>query len=217
MIADRIFAVVVCFVVVLGRAEAQEAEAPRDEFDVVKTAEALMSRSGTSEALSDFEAAWKPSFVPMLVDALRVVGLGPQGDKIATTLNRRTGQRFGIDVSAWFDWIWKQKIVPHPRYADVKSTLYGRIDPRFARYFDSARTTRIRLDEVRWGGVVQDGIPPLRNPAMLSVGKAKYLADTDVVFGIEINGDVRAYPKRILAWHEMFTDKVGGVHVTGVY
>ncbi|NET38537.1 MAG: DUF3179 domain-containing protein, partial [Cyanothece sp. SIO1E1] len=29
------------------------------------------------------------------------------------------------------------------------------------------------------------------------------------VFGIAVNGDVRAYPKRILAWHEMFVDTVG--------
>ena len=34
---------------------------------------------------------------------------------------------------------------------------------------------------------------------------------------IEVNGDARAYPKRILAWHELFTDTVGGVAVAGVY
>ncbi|MGI9305345.1 MAG: DUF3179 domain-containing (seleno)protein, partial [Gammaproteobacteria bacterium] len=33
----------------------------------------------------------------------------------------------------------------------------------------------------------------------------------------ELNGDARAYPKRILAWHEMFVDKVGGEDVAGVY
>jgi hypothetical protein len=99
----------------------------------------------------------------------------------------------------------------------VKSVIYRRIDPRFAGYFSSSRETSIRLDEVRWGGVVQDGIPPLRQPTMLSAGEADYLSDGDVVFGIEVNGDVRAYPRRILAWHEMFTDKVGGIEVTGVY
>jgi hypothetical protein len=46
---------------------------------------------------------------------------------------------------------------------------------------------------------------------------AGYLADTNIVFGIEVNGDARAYPKRILAWHEMFVDQVGGVPVAGVY
>ena len=65
--------------------------------------------------------------------------------------------------------------------------------------------------------MVQDGIPPLRNPEMISVEEADYLGDNNIVFGIEINGDVRAYPKRILAWHEMFTDIIGGVEIAGVY
>ena len=52
---------------------------------------------------------------------------------------------------------------------------------------------------------------------MLPANDAHYLADTDVVFGIELNGDARAYPKRILAWHEMFKDTIGGESVCGVY
>lgn len=55
---------------------------------------------------------------------------------------------------------------------------------------------------------MQDGIPPLRGPDMITASEADYLSDDDVVFGIEVNGDVRAYPKRILAWHEMFVDTV---------
>ena len=70
---------------------------------------------------------------------------------------------------------------------------------------------------VRWGGVRQDGIPPLRRPKMIAAQDAAYLEDEHVVFGLEVEGDARAYPKRILAWHEMFVDKVGGVPVAGVY
>ena len=101
---------------------------------------------------------------------------------------------------------------------NFKAEFYKEIDEDFARYFEGrAEQARIRLDEVRWGGVLQDGIPPLRNPKMLNVKQAKFMGDDDIVFGIEVNGDVRAYPKRILAWHEMFTDTVGNVDVTGVY
>ena len=52
---------------------------------------------------------------------------------------------------------------------------------------------------------------------MLNADEADYLDDDNIVFGIEINGDARAYPKRILAWHEMFTDTIGGVDIAGVY
>ncbi len=91
------------------------------------------------------------------------------------------------------------------------------IDPKFAGYFSSDRTFKIRLDEIRWGGVKQDGIPPLRSPKMILAKEAKYLDDGNIVFGIEVNGDARAYPKRIMAWHEMFVDKVGETPVAGVY
>ena len=52
---------------------------------------------------------------------------------------------------------------------------------------------------------------------MISAHQATYLSNSDVVFGIEVDGDFRAYPKRILAWHEMFTDTIQGVPLAGVY
>ncbi len=51
---------------------------------------------------------------------------------------------------------------------------------------------------------------------MITVGDADYLDDSNIVFGIEINGDARAYPKRILAWHELLTDTIGNPSQTGV-
>ena len=38
-----------------------------------------------------------------------------------------------------------------------------------------------------------------------------------VVFGVVVNGRARAYPKRIIAWHEMVLDQLGGVELTLVY
>ena len=62
-----------------------------------------------------------------------------------------------------------------------------------------------------------DGIPALDNPAMLAADKAHYLGPMDPVFGIVINGDARAYPLRILDWHEMANDVVGGVPISLAY
>jgi hypothetical protein len=47
--------------------------------------------------------------------------------------------------------------------------------------------------------------------------EAGWLKDGHVVFGVEIGGEARAYPKRILAWHELARDRVGGVPITLVY
>jgi Protein of unknown function (DUF3179) len=43
------------------------------------------------------------------------------------------------------------------------------------------------------------------------------LSDSDLVLGININGDIRAYPLLILVWHEIVNDKVGGVPVAITY
>jgi hypothetical protein len=68
----------------------------------------------------------------------------------------------------------------------------------------------IRLEEITWGGVIKDGIPALTNPRLISASAASYLRADDLVFGIAINGDVRAYPLRIMDWHEMFNEVIGG-------
>ena len=52
---------------------------------------------------------------------------------------------------------------------------------------------------------------------MLAADEIGYLDDDHIVFGISVNGDARAYPRRILGWHEMFVDEVGGMPVAGVY
>ena len=52
---------------------------------------------------------------------------------------------------------------------------------------------------------------------MIAAAEADYLDDDNIVFGIALDGDTRAYPKRILAWHEMFKDSIAGAHYTGVY
>ncbi|MGH8732899.1 MAG: DUF3179 domain-containing protein, partial [Burkholderiales bacterium] len=98
-----------------------------------------------------------------------------------------------------------------------KAGLYEQIDPRFREYFAGRPKALIRLDEIRWGGVWRDGIPPLVRPKMLRAREARYLADGNIVFGVAVDGDVRAYPKRILAWHEMVKDTIAGRPLNGVY
>ena len=168
-------------------------------------------------SLEVIEEHWEPSFVPMALEVLRFSRVSSKVAETVDLLERKTGQSFGYDLNAWYRWLWNTDEPRHPHYAEFKRLLYEEIDPRFAAYFADARPTRIRLDEIVWGGVRQDGIPPLRRPKMIAAQDADYLEDEHVVFAIEVNGDARAYPKRIMGWHEMFVDKVGGLPVAGVY
>ncbi len=132
-------------------------------------------------------------------------------------LERQTGQRFGDDLNGWRDWLWKLPYAPHPQYGRFKAAVYSQIDPRFGGFFQAETPALVRLDEIDWGGVVVNGIPPLYAPKVLAAADAKYLRDNHIVFGVVVNGEARAYPKRILAWHEMAVDRLGGVDMTIVY
>ena len=75
---------------------------------------------------------------------------------------------------------------------------------------------------VSWGGVLIDNraydktddgcncIPAADNPAVSSAEDAAWLKDSDIVFGIEINGEARAYPRQIMEVREMVNDTLGG-------
>ena len=174
----------------------------------------------SKEALSIIEKNWHIGLMPYVLEVMSFGRPSEEIDRLIDLMRKTAGKSQGeeLSVNEWYIWLWNQDIVVAPGYADFKADLYRNIDRKFEKYFeDRQETAQIRLDEIRWGGVVQDGIPPLRDPEMISIKEADYLEDDNVVFGIEINGDARAYPKRILAWHEMFTDTIGGVEIAGVY
>lgn len=56
----------------------------------------------------------------------------------------------------------------------------------------------------------QDAIPAVTDPPMVRQDQVGYLADDDLVFGVAIRGDARAYPHNIGWWHEVVNDVVGG-------
>ena len=216
MPSARSLVIVLGFVLLLAgapsRAALGEREASRAFLTLVAGEEADIV-----EAMDRIESSWQPSYLSMALDVMRLI----RNPAISATLLRlievKTGEEHGYDIGTWQRAMWNAPEALHPRYAAFKGALHSFLDPRFSAYFDEVGEPLIRLDEIVWGGVRQDGIPPLRNPAMLAADDIGYLDDDHIVFGVSVNGDARAYPKRILAWHEMFVDVVGGVPVAGVY
>ena len=164
-------------------------------------------------------ASGNKSFIPVLMEVMRFVPPeapnfcvvcsinklleGPDNDFVP--LERR-------DWAWWMEWLGNHPEVQAPDgFAGWKGELYSVIDPDFQVFFYDGIKTRVRLEEVVWGGVPKDGIPDLTNPPVISAGQASYLQDSDRVFGLSINGEHRAYPLRILNPHEMANDVLGGV------
>ena len=77
----------------------------------------------------------------------------------------------------------------------------------------------VPLDQIVGGGPPTDGIPSIDNPKFVTVQEASnnFLSDSNLVLGLNINGDIRAYPLLILVWHEIINDKVGGIPVAVTY
>ena len=164
------------------------------------------------------EDNWQDNLVPMVFETMNYVGANYVRNQLLLTFRTKTGYDGPDTANDWYHWWWNKPENITDDYGQFKAELYKFIDPVFKGYFDQRQeSARIRLDEIRWGGVSQDGIPPLRGPKMISAEQATYLRDSNIVFGVEINGEARAYPKRILAWHEMFTDTFGDEPIAGVY
>ena len=72
-------------------------------------------------------------------------------------------------------------------------------------------------DEILRGGPGRDGIPSLDDPVFMTAGEAKFLSAKDRVLGIEIDGVARAYPVRILNYHEIVNDSIGAEAIVVTY
>jgi hypothetical protein len=81
---------------------------------------------------------------------------------------------------------------------------------------DFSQTT-VDLSEIRDGGPRRDGIPPIDNPQFVSVEEADHLSPQDPVMSFTHNGETRAYPLRVMTFHEIVNDEVGGHPVSVTY
>ncbi len=82
--------------------------------------------------------------------------------------------------------------------------------------FDLSQLT-IDASEVFSGGPPRDGIPSIDDPQFISVNQVNYLQDDDLLLTLQRGETVRAYPFRILIWHEIVNDVIGGDAVAVTY
>ncbi len=98
-------------------------------------------------------------------------------------------------------------------------------EDRFSRAWPETDFTQtaVASDEFLSGGPSKDGIPSIDNPQFVRLkagrtqGWATRLDDREAVISIDIAGDARAYPLRVLIWHEIVNDEVGSVPVSVTY
>lgn len=63
---------------------------------------------------------------------------------------------------------------------------------------------------VRDGGPGRDGIPALNSPDFIAADTVTFMGPSDLIVVVERNGQVKGYPHKILDWHEVVNDQLGG-------
>ena len=75
----------------------------------------------------------------------------------------------------------------------------------------------VPLDEIISGGVPKDAIPSIDDPIFAPASEVENLREREPVIRLEVAGEVKAYPLRILTWHEIVNDVIAGVPVAVTY
>ncbi len=71
----------------------------------------------------------------------------------------------------------------------------------------------VSFSEIQFDGARRDTIPPIPDPKFEPASKINTIGLLEPVISVDIGGDARAYPLRIMLWHEIVNDTVGGVPV----
>ena len=77
--------------------------------------------------------------------------------------------------------------------------------------------TSIAFDEIVSGGPPRDGIPSIDNPLFVNASEVQDMDEREPVIVFPLEGVPRAYPLRVLIWHEIVNDEIEGVPVAVTY
>jgi len=75
----------------------------------------------------------------------------------------------------------------------------------------------VPIDEIKLGGPPRDGIPAIDRPVFVGRDDASFLTADDRVLGLLHKGEARAYPLKIMDWHEVVNDRIAGDSIAITY
>ncbi|MEL6201354.1 MAG: DUF3179 domain-containing (seleno)protein [Pseudomonadota bacterium] len=172
-------------------------------------------------AVDEIAASGDPRLAWVIADLMRFA----TGPSLSAILGNAAAKLLGIEpprINHWgviTDHLIAWDIPEPPDYLAAKRDIFTSVVPGWDQIFVEGD---IDWRHVSWGGVLIDDraydttddvcncIPAADNPEVISGAEADWLEDDDVVFGIEINGEARAYPRQIMEVREMVNDTLGG-------
>jgi len=173
--------------------------------------------------LDDPRLAW------VIADGLRFVGRGPELDALVEAGSALSG----IDLEPGTAWLTLNNHLlsvdqaAPPSYQRWKGQMLVAVDATWAPFFDDPEAA-IDWRQITFGGVLADRRPfgsddtcqciaALDDPPAESGETIGWLADDDIVIGVVIGGEARAYPRHIMETHELVNDSIGGERIAVAY
>ncbi|MEM9044193.1 MAG: DUF3179 domain-containing (seleno)protein [Pseudomonadota bacterium] len=174
-----------------------------------------------SEALTVISESKDPRLAWIMSDLMRFVSSRDLNLSLATASSDLFGKQIR-GPNYWgevTDHLIAWRVPAPPDYLQVKRAIFTSVLPGWDRIFVEGD---IDWRLVSWGGVLIDDraydttdedcncIPAADNPEVSTAEEATWLDDDDIVFGVEVNGEYRAYPRQIMEVREMVNDTLGG-------
>ena len=162
-----------------------------------------------------------PRLAWLVSDLMRFAGGGLLQEELA----QAAGKLLNLELEGVRSWgtttdhLIAWNIPEPPDYLKYKRAVFTSLVPGWGEIF---KPGDIDWRHVSWGGVLIDDrafdttdeqcncIPAADNPPVTDVAGGDWLDDEDIIFGVEVNGEYRAYPRQIMEVREMVNDTLGG-------
>ncbi|MBI1349433.1 DUF3179 domain-containing protein [bacterium] len=104
-------------------------------------------------------------------------------------------------------------------WVSVWNTSKSQAQPNRYREYNGFNLSQLLIPkgEILRGGPPRDGIPSIDAPDFVEAAQADWMHPDDDVLAFELNGAAKAYPLKVLVWHEVVNDDFGGTPVLATY
>lgn len=184
------------------------------------------------EAMRRVGASGDPRVGWLISDLLRFLQGGAAGAVLVESFEELTGATIDDDF-AWgavTNHLIAWDTPAPPGYVEWKRRPFEIIEPAWEPFFADG-DAEFDYRHLSWGGVLIDDRPfhveyfpcprgciaAMTEPPTTDADGGSWYGDDEIVFGVVVNGEARAYPKHQMEVHEMVNDSLGGRRIAIPY